>query len=178
VRNGHRRGRAPPSRSPMRAPRAAGQTKWNYWRLWNLSIEASPASRSTRVRLLFRLGDRCPGSGLSGVLHPAQDHSQQSSPWLSFITCCRTLSWRYTGHILAYIGRIFNETRDVHFTWSRSTTERSATSPCRPGLNLREQRLRRIAAVTTRRLSSSASLWRAPTLLTELVTTNDATRVL
>jgi glycosyltransferase involved in cell wall biosynthesis len=22
-----------------RAPRAAGQTKWNYWRLWNLSIE-------------------------------------------------------------------------------------------------------------------------------------------
>jgi hypothetical protein len=82
------------------------------------------------------------------------------------------------GVILAYIGRIFNETRDVHFTWSRSTTERSATSPCRPGLNLREQRLRRIAAVTTRRLSSSASLWRAPTLLTELVTTNDATRVL
>jgi hypothetical protein len=22
-----------------RSPRAAGQTKWNYWRLWNLSIE-------------------------------------------------------------------------------------------------------------------------------------------
>jgi glycosyltransferase involved in cell wall biosynthesis len=44
-----------------RAPRAAGQTKWNYWRLWNFALEgitsfsAAPLKVATYVGLMTAL---------------------------------------------------------------------------------------------------------------------------
>lgn len=39
-----------------RAPRAAGVTKWNYWRLWNLSIEGITSSTLAPLKISAYLG--------------------------------------------------------------------------------------------------------------------------
>ncbi len=40
----------------LRAPRHAGTTKWNYWRLWNLSIEGVTSFTTAPLRLATYLG--------------------------------------------------------------------------------------------------------------------------
>jgi glycosyltransferase involved in cell wall biosynthesis len=39
-----------------RAPRAAGSTKWNYWRLWNLSLEGITSFTTVPLRVSTYLG--------------------------------------------------------------------------------------------------------------------------
>jgi hypothetical protein len=39
-----------------RAPRAAGTTKWNYWRLWNLSLEGITSFTTVPLRVSTYLG--------------------------------------------------------------------------------------------------------------------------
>ncbi len=39
-----------------RAPRAAGRTKWNYWRLWNLAIEGITSFSEAPLKLATYLG--------------------------------------------------------------------------------------------------------------------------
>ena len=39
-----------------RAPRAAGESKWNYWALWNLSIEGITSFTTVPLRLATYLG--------------------------------------------------------------------------------------------------------------------------
>lgn len=100
-----------------RAPRSAGQTKWNYWRLWNLSIEGITSSTLAPLKIstyfgfatalfaflagafyLFKtlaFGDRVPGFPTLVVI----------------VLFLGGIQLMVLGVIGEYLGRVFNETK-------------------------------------------------------------------
>jgi glycosyltransferase involved in cell wall biosynthesis len=100
-----------------RAPRAAGETKWNYWRLWNLSLEGitaftvGPLKVATYLGLLTALG-----AGIYGVIlvfrtliygNPVAGYPSLMAVVL-FLGGVQLMT---LGIIGEYLGRVFNETK-------------------------------------------------------------------
>ncbi|PWS38513.1 glycosyl transferase family 2 [Falsiroseomonas bella] len=100
-----------------RAPRAAGTTKWNYWKLWNFSLEGitsftvAPLKIATYVGLLTAIG---------AVLYLAQlifrtlAYGNPVAGYPSLLAVVLFLGgvqMMMLGVIGEYLGRIFNETK-------------------------------------------------------------------
>jgi glycosyltransferase involved in cell wall biosynthesis len=100
-----------------RAPRAAGTTKWNYWKLWNFSLEGitsftvAPLKIATYVGLLTAIG---------AVLYLAQlifrtlvyGNPVAGYPsLLAVVLFLGGVQMMMLGVIGEYLGRIFNETK-------------------------------------------------------------------
>lgn len=107
-----------------RAPRAAGETKWNYWKLWNFSLEGitsftvAPLKVATYVGLLTAIG---------AVIYLAQlvfrtiffGNPVAGYPsLLAVVLFLGGVQMMMLGIIGEYLGRIFNETkqRPLYFT--------------------------------------------------------------
>lgn len=100
-----------------RAPRAAGQTKWNYWKLWNFSLEGitsftvAPLKVATYLGLLTAIG---------AVLYLSQlvfrtiffGNPVAGYPsLLAVVLFLGGVQMMMLGIIGEYLGRIFNETK-------------------------------------------------------------------
>ena len=61
-----------------REPRAAGNTKWSYWRLWNFSIEGITSFSIRPLQFASYLGFlvACFGGHIWRIHDPAHNHSE------------------------------------------------------------------------------------------------------
>jgi len=109
-----------------RAPRSAGVTKWNYWRLLNLSIEGITSSTIAPLRVSTFLGFATALTAfLSGAFFIAKT-ILFGDPVAGFPTLIIAMLFlggvqlMVLGVIGEYLGRIFNETkqRPLYFTTS------------------------------------------------------------
>jgi glycosyltransferase involved in cell wall biosynthesis len=124
-----------------RAPRAAGETKWNYWRLWNLSLEGitaftvGPLKVATYLGLLTAVGALVYGVQLiiRTILfgNPVAGYPSLMAVVL-FLGGVQLMT---LGIIGEYLGRIFNETKrrplyivERHIPSEAGADQRQATS--------------------------------------------------
>lgn len=122
-----------------RAPRAAGTTKWNYWKLWNFSLEGitsftvAPLKVATYLGLLTAVG---------AILYLAQLmvrtflYGNPVAGYPSLLAVVLFLGgtqMMMLGIIGEYLGRIFNETkqRPLYLT-ERYVPSRAEARPDRP----------------------------------------------
>jgi len=100
-----------------RAPRAAGETKWNYWRLWNLSLEGITAFTVGPLKVATYLGlFTAIVAGIYGVQliirtilfgNPVAGYPSLMAVVL-FLGGVQLMT---LGIIGEYLGRVFNETK-------------------------------------------------------------------
>ena len=101
-----------------RAPRAAGTTKWNYWKLWNLSIEGMTSSTIAPLRISTYLGFLVAGFAfLAGVFYIVKtlmfgDVVKGFPTLVVIMLFLGGVQLTVLGVIGEYLGRIFNETKD------------------------------------------------------------------
>lgn len=101
-----------------RAPRAAGETKWNYWKLWNLSIEGITSSTLAPLKISTYLGFAAAALAfLTAVFFIIKTifygESVQGFPTLIIVTLfLGGVQLCVLGVIGEYLGRVFNETKD------------------------------------------------------------------
>jgi glycosyltransferase involved in cell wall biosynthesis len=114
-----------------RAPRQAGTTKWNYWKLWNLSIEGVTSSTLAPLKASTYLGFMvAAGAFLFGVFFIVKKLFF-GDPVPGFSTIVVALSFlggvqlAVLGVIGEYLGRVFNETknRPLYFTNSLALSD-------------------------------------------------------
>ena len=107
-----------------RAAREAGTTKWNYWKLWNLSLEGVTSSTLAPLKISTYLGFIVAGfSFLSGAYYISKTLFW-GDPVPGFPTLVVLMLFLggvqlcVLGVIGEYLGRIFNETKDrpLYFT--------------------------------------------------------------
>ena len=100
-----------------RAPRAAGSTKWNYWRLWNLSLEGitsfsiRPLQFASYVGFAISLVSLAYGGF---IVVDTLVHGNPVAGYPSLVVIVLFLGGvqlMTLGVIGEYIGRIFNETK-------------------------------------------------------------------
>ncbi|MBR0671444.1 glycosyltransferase family 2 protein [Neoroseomonas soli] len=120
-----------------RAPRAAGTTKWNYWKLWNFSLEGitsftvAPLKVATYFGLLTAIG---------AVIYLAQlvvrtvffGNPVAGYPsLLAVVLFLGGVQMMMLGIIGEYLGRIFNETkqRPLYFTERYLPSRQASSSP-------------------------------------------------
>ena len=120
-----------------RAPRAAGETKWNYWKLWNFSLEGitsftvAPLKVATYVGLLTAIG---------AVIYLAQllvrtfffGNPVAGYPsLLAVVLFLGGVQMMMLGIIGEYLGRIFNETkqRPLYFTERYLPSRQASNAP-------------------------------------------------
>lgn len=107
-----------------RAPRAAGATKWNYWKLWNLSLEGLTSSTLAPLKLSTYFGFAVAGFAfLLGAFFIMKkivygDPVQGFPTLAALILFLGGVQLMVLGVIGEYLGRIFNETkqRPLYFT--------------------------------------------------------------
>ncbi len=101
-----------------RAPRAAGETKWNYWKLWNLSIEGITSSTLAPLKISTYLGFATAGFAfLTAIFFMVKTilfgDSVQGFPTLIIVMLfLGGIQLSVLGVIGEYLGRIFNETKN------------------------------------------------------------------
>lgn len=100
-----------------RAPRAAGETKWNYWKLWNLSLEGITSFTVGPLKIATYLG--LVTAFLAGIYllqllvrtllfgNPTAGYPSMMAVMLFF----GGVQLMTLGIIGEYLGRIFNETK-------------------------------------------------------------------
>jgi glycosyltransferase involved in cell wall biosynthesis len=123
-----------------RAPRAAGETKWNYWKLWNFSLEGitsftvAPLKVATYLGLLTAIG---------AVIYLAQllvrtfAYGNPVAGYPSLLAVVLFLGgvqMMMLGIIGEYLGRIFNETkgRPLYFTERYLPSRQASSAPTGP----------------------------------------------
>ncbi len=107
-----------------RAPRAAGETKWNYWKLWNFSLEGitSFTVAPLKVATYFGFGIAVLASlYLAFIVAGTLLHGNPVAGYPSLLAVTLFLGgvqMMMLGIIGEYLGRIFNETkqRPLYFT--------------------------------------------------------------
>jgi glycosyltransferase involved in cell wall biosynthesis len=108
-----------PSRAVLydRAPRAAGTTKWNYWKLWNFSLEGITSFTVAPLKVATYLGL---ATALFAVLYAAQVVvktlilGNEVAGYPSLMTVVLFLGGvqlMTLGVIGEYLARVFNETK-------------------------------------------------------------------
>jgi len=101
-----------------RAAREAGETKWNYWKLWNLSIEGVTSSTLAPLKISTYLGFLTAGFAfLAGVFYIIKtlifgDVVQGFPTLVVVILFLGGVQLCVLGVIGEYLGRVFNETKD------------------------------------------------------------------
>lgn len=107
-----------------RAPRAAGSTKWNYWRLWNLSIEGITSSTLAPLKISTYFGFATALIAfVAGAFYIFKTlffgEAVPGFPTLVVIVLfLGGIQLMVLGVIGEYLGRVFNETkaRPLYFT--------------------------------------------------------------
>jgi hypothetical protein len=100
-----------------RAPRAAGATKWNYWKLWSLAIEGFTSYSVLPLKLATYVGVAVALlASLFGVVVVARTLIMGGSPagYPSLLVVVLMLGGTqliFLGVIGEYLGRVFNETK-------------------------------------------------------------------
>jgi glycosyltransferase involved in cell wall biosynthesis len=100
-----------------RAPRAAGETKWNYWKLWNLAIEGFTSYSVLPLKLASYIGAAVAlVAALFGVVVVVRTLVWGDSPagYPSLLVVVLLLGGTqliFLGVIGEYLGRVFNETK-------------------------------------------------------------------
>ena len=100
-----------------RAPRAAGATKWNYWRLWNLSLEGITGFTTMPLRVSSYLGVAAAAGALlygGQVVLKTLVFGNPVPGYPSLMTVLVFLGGvqlMTLGIIGEYLGRVFNETK-------------------------------------------------------------------
>lgn len=99
-------------------PRASGESKWSYWRLWNLSIEGVTSWTLAPLKLSSYFGFLVAGAAfLMGFVHLAKAIAL-GDPVAGFPTLIVVMLFlggvqlMVLGVIGEYLGRIFNETKN------------------------------------------------------------------
>lgn len=118
-----------------RAPRSAGRTKWNYWRLINLSIEGITSSTIAPLRISTYLGF---ATALVAFLFGAFFIAKTlflGDPVAGFPTLITVMLFlggvqlMVLGVIGEYLGRVFNETKARPLYFATDVLPSSAASP-------------------------------------------------
>lgn len=131
-----------PSRQVLydRAPRAAGKTKWNWWKLWNLAIEGFTSFSVLPLKLATYIGAAVAlVAALFGVVVVVRTLILGGSPagYPSLLVVVLLLGGTqliFLGVIGEYLGRVFNETkRRPLYLVERYLPSRPATPRERPG---------------------------------------------
>ncbi len=100
-----------------RAPRAAGETKWNYWRLWNLSLEGitaftvGPLKIATYLGLLTAIGAAIYGAQLLVRTILFGNPVAGYPSLMAVVLFLGGVQLMTLGIIGEYLGRVFNETK-------------------------------------------------------------------
>ncbi len=100
-----------------RAPRAAGTTKWNYWRLWNLSIEGITSSTLAPLKISTYFGFATAFfafvAGLFYILKTLffGDPVPGFPTLVVIVLFLGGIQLMVLGVIGEYLGRVFNETK-------------------------------------------------------------------
>lgn len=100
-----------------RAPRSAGQTKWNYWRLWNLSIEGITSSTLAPLKISTYFGFATAlAAFFAGAFFIAKTlfFGEQVPGFPTLVVVVLFLGGiqlMVLGVIGEYLGRVFNETK-------------------------------------------------------------------
>jgi glycosyltransferase involved in cell wall biosynthesis len=101
-----------------RAPREAGSTKWNYWKLWNLSIEGVTSSTLAPLKISTYVGFATALAAFTLGVFYAVKKLFFGDPVPGFSTIIVALLFlggvqlMVLGVIGEYLGRIFNETKN------------------------------------------------------------------
>ena len=109
----------PPSPFPYdRDPRAAGETKWNYWKLWNLSLEGITSFTTAPLKISTYIGFFTAGFAVLAGLFYMVKALMFGDPVAGFPTLITVMLFLggtqlfVLGVMGEYLGRIFNETKD------------------------------------------------------------------
>lgn len=100
-----------------RDPRFAGTTKWNYWKLWNLSIEGITSFSIAPLKLATYLGLIAATGSLAYALFVVYKTLAFGDPVAGFPTLATLIGFiggvqlATLGLIGEYLGRVFNETK-------------------------------------------------------------------
>ena len=100
-----------------RAPRASGVTKWNYWRLWNLSIEGITSSTLAPLKVSTYLGFATALTAfLAGAFFIVKtlffgDPVPGFPTLVVIVLFLGGIQLMVLGVIGEYLGRVFNETK-------------------------------------------------------------------
>ena len=100
-----------------RAPRSAGSTKWNYWRLWNLSIEGVTSSTLAPLKISTYVGFLAACAAFLAGLYYFVKTLLYGDPVPGFPTLVVIVLFlggaqlMVLGVIGEYLGRVFNETK-------------------------------------------------------------------
>ena len=133
-----------------RAPREAGVTKWNYWKLWNLSIEGVTSSTLAPLKISTYVGFIVASAAFVLGLFFVVKKIFFGDPVPGFSTLIVVLLFlggvqlTVLGVIGEYLGRVFNETknRPLYF---RNSVAPSDVARVRTGGERRSAEARRIA---------------------------------
>jgi glycosyltransferase involved in cell wall biosynthesis len=114
-----------------RDPRFAGQTKWNYWRLWNFAIEGFTSFTVTPLKIASYLGIFLSIVAFFYallIIYKTLAYGEEVAGYPSLMTVVLFLggiNLLFMGIIGEYLGRIFNETkgRPLYFVKSYSPPE-------------------------------------------------------
>jgi glycosyltransferase involved in cell wall biosynthesis len=100
-----------------RAPRAYGETKWNYWKLWNLAIEGFTSFSVLPLKIATYVGAAVALlAALFGVVVVVRTLVSGGSPagypsLLVVVLLLGGAQLMFLGVIGEYLGRVFNETK-------------------------------------------------------------------
>ncbi|NHK28417.1 glycosyltransferase family 2 protein [Parvularcula flava] len=100
-----------------RDPRAAGATKWNYWKLWNLSLEGITSFTTAPLKISSYLGFTIAfGAIVAGIFYMGKAilYGDPVAGFPTLITVMLFLGGvqlAFLGILGEYVGRIFNETK-------------------------------------------------------------------
>ncbi|MDX9740770.1 MAG: glycosyltransferase family 2 protein [Gammaproteobacteria bacterium] len=100
-----------------RAPRAAGKTKWNYWKLWNFALEGITSFTVAPLKIATYIGLAIASTAFmyaAYVVYKTLRYGDPVQGYPSLMVVILFLSGTqlvFTGILGEYLGRVFNEVK-------------------------------------------------------------------
>ncbi len=100
-----------------RAPRLAGRTKWNYWKLWNLAIEGITSHTVMPLRMATYLGLLTAAGAALYLLEVVVRTLVWGNPVAGYPSLMAVVLFLGSAQLMTlgvigeYLGRVFNETK-------------------------------------------------------------------
>jgi glycosyltransferase involved in cell wall biosynthesis len=121
-----------------REPRAAGETKWNYWALWNLSIEGITSFTTAPLRIATYVGLATAVFALLYGLQVVVKTLVYGNPVAGYPSLMAVVLFlggvqlMTLGIIGEYLGRVFNEAKGRPIYLPERYLPRRPEAPSRP----------------------------------------------
>lgn len=116
-----------------REPRRAGETTWNYWRLWNFAVEGITSFSQVPLQLAAHLGLLVSGAAFLYAIYLIINTLIYGNPVMGYPSLMVTLLFLGGVQLIAlgvvgeYLGRIYEETKGRPVYLVRSTTKDGAS---------------------------------------------------